>query len=290
MALLKQILNQLNIDLEAIEKDLIKGLPETYAGDRLLPEALYTSEEDAANILASLNLKLGDRVVDLGCGIGSLVLTGAQNYSDITFWGIEVVEERLQVARACAQELKLNNLKLIQGHLTEVNIPRADVYFIYLATGKTYSHLINQLLRESSSRDFKIVAIESHGDLLPDLQSRSWLKVIHSIPLKSERHSPRALIFESINNNYESQLKRSLMLLDRDLRIHGECNWTAEDRHLWEHAFTRNDWKFVSIHRSPKIEQLSCHLCEFSTFSTIKSPETSGDIPLNKIQKIILKD
>jgi len=290
MALLKSILKKLNIDLADIEKKLSKGLLETYAGDQLLPEALYTSEEDAQSILAVLDLKAGDRVIDLGCGIGTLLLTGSRLYPQVDFVGVELVEERLNVARECARELKLQNLDLIQGHLSEIKIPRADVYFIYLATGKTYSHIINQLLKESSSRKFKIVAIESHGDLLPDLKSRNWLKELQSVSLQSERHTPDALIFESLKNHYGSQLKRTLMLMERDLNVHGEIEWTTEDRHLWEFAFNKKDWKFVSDHRSPKIEYLSCHLCEFSTFSTIKSPETSGDIPISKLQKIILKD
>lgn len=289
MALLKSILEKLKIDLSLLENHLQKYPEETYAGLNLLPEALYTSEEDSENILNALHLKDGDRVLDIGCGIGSFLLTGARLFPQVKFIGIEMVQERLNIAQLCAQELNLTNVHFLSHDINDIDLPRADYYFFYLGTGKTYSKLMRTLLKESQARDFKIIAIESHGDLLPDLHTRQWLEETQNIPLFTDRHSPNAVIFRTLKNNYESMFMREIYLMERDLKLHGEITWNTQDRHLWEYAFTKKEWKFVSSHRDPKIEFLSCNLCNFSTFTTIKSPETSGDIPLDRIKKVSIQ-
>ncbi|GAB4009852.1 MAG: hypothetical protein Fur0010_01320 [Bdellovibrio sp.] len=287
MALLENVLKELKLDLAQFESQLQNIYPdECYVGQDLTPEALYTNEQDSVEIIRQLQLKDSDRVLDVGSGIGHFIIPAANEFPGVHFTGVELVKERIELAKKISKHLALKNTTWIAANLNQIDLPRADVYFFYFSTGKAFSKIMEQLLKESFAREFKIVAIESHGDLIQNFIDRPWLSLAKKIPIISKRHNHEAYVFTSIQNHYHSELMKNLKLIERDMNLKGFVDWKQKDRHHWEMVL-KKDWYFESHHRSPKIEYLKCSECSFSTFDTLTTPQSPGDIPLNKIVKIV---
>lgn len=289
MALLEKLIKELEIDLTQVESNISHVYSaECYVGENLSPMALFTNEIDSQNIGEALEFNPGDRVLDIGCGIGVFLISNALKHPDVQFFGVEIVKERIEVANKLIKHLNLQNVIIQELDLGQVPLPRADHYFLYFSTGRVYSKILNQLLIESTARSFKIAAIESHGDLLYDLEQRPWLQIYREIELSAERHFPLAKIYSTVKSNYHSELKKSIALLERQLLIEGQVDWNNRDRHHWEYAMSKDHWFFKSIHRDPKIEFYPCSSVNFSSSNTISTPHTAGDISLNKIIAVTL--
>lgn len=159
----------------------------------LSPEALYTSETDLLNIF-NHPLTQGT-FCDLGCGTGLPSLLYGHLFPERHSIGIEFEESRLEIGRNLRTEYQLSNVELVCADLSKADLPRADVYFLYFPTGHVLDRVLSVLYEQHSS--FKLIAIESHGDLLPRLGLENWLEEVAEIKLSSPRHYPSAKVFES---------------------------------------------------------------------------------------------
>lgn len=158
----------------------------------LQAEALLTSEEDFRAIFSEL--PDSQSWIELGSGHGRGPLLFASLYPQKTSIGIEFESARFEISQQLKHTAGLSNVEFIQADLLNCSIPVGDVYFLYFPTGI----ILDRILHELGSRtgEFKLIAIESHGDLLPRLRKESWLRTIKEIPLHSLRHSPHAVVFE----------------------------------------------------------------------------------------------
>jgi SAM-dependent methyltransferase len=213
-------LERFKFDHELIESG-VGNQSGSYQG--LDPRALYTSRED---FLALFSHELvSGTFVDLGCGTGEGCLLYGHLYPDRFAIGVDFETARISAGLKIKAELKLSQVKLLQQDLLHDPLPVGDTYFLYFPTGMVLDRILNELYQ--SHRFFRLIAIESHGDLFPRLSKENWLRTVAEIPLVSERHHPQARVFERQQGlRLESLLPHTLSFQEKYLVI-------QEDGYIW---------------------------------------------------------
>jgi len=109
-------------------------------------------------------VKPGETVYDLGCGDGRILITAAKRFNAKGV-GVELSEKLVSSTNETIKRMNLEDqVKIIHGHLLEVNLQPADVVTIYLETNS------NDLLRPNLEKYLKPGArVVSH-----DFQVRGW--------------------------------------------------------------------------------------------------------------------
>lgn len=218
------------------QKGSYQGLPK---------EALSTDVEDLKTIFQS-ELVTGT-FVDLGCGTGESVLSYGDLFPDRKAIGIDFEEARIAAARDFAPV----NVQFIRADLLNCEIPEADTYFLYFPTGHVLDRVLTKLYE--MKKEFHLVAIESHGDLLKRLELENWLKVVDEIPLTSKRHYPNAKIFKSLLVERSSELlpftvsfqHKFLFISDEWIGESFGMEWTEDDRFELETPPRTIHWRDV---------------------------------------------
>lgn len=185
--------------------------PESYRN--LSEEALYTSQEDFKHIF-SHPLVTGT-FADLGCGTGMGSLLYAKMFPERVSLGVDIEEARLLQGKKIQENIGIQNAFLSLSNLLTDDIPVADTYFLYFPTG----HILDKILTGlySLKRKFTLIAIESHGDLLPRLELETWLSLKAEIPLSSQRHYPNARIY--VSTFAERKVPEAFLVSYEDLAV-----------------------------------------------------------------------
>lgn len=102
---------------------------------KLSPLSFYQVNHDMAEVLykkaAELaQLRPGDRVADLFCGAGTIGLSVAAMYPDISLIGVEIVPEAVENARENAKLNGIENAAFICGDANAAELEGADVIFL----------------------------------------------------------------------------------------------------------------------------------------------------------------
>ena len=86
----------------------------------LQPKAGYRAGADAALLAAACDARAGERVLDVGCGPGAVLLQAAVRRPEARFWGLEREPAAIELAR---RNLDLNDLKeraeILAGDVTQ---------------------------------------------------------------------------------------------------------------------------------------------------------------------------
>lgn len=130
-----------------------------HAAATLRQHGRRTAEEAAAFLLPEL--KAGMRLLDVGCGPGSITRGLAERLAPGEVVGIDLAKEALASARADAAERGLSNLRYVEGSVYE--LPFADGSFDVV-----FAHQVLQHLKEPSA------AIR---EMLRVLRTGGWLAV-----------------------------------------------------------------------------------------------------------------
>ncbi|MDP2999545.1 MAG: class I SAM-dependent methyltransferase [Bryobacterales bacterium] len=122
-------------------------------------------------MLISSGLKPGETLYDLGSGDGRIVITAARKYGARAV-GVEISERLVRAANENIQRAGMEaRVRIVQGHLLDVDLSEADVVTLYLLTSS------NDQLRPNLEKYLKPGArVVSH-----DFQIRGWK------PVKVER-------------------------------------------------------------------------------------------------------
>ncbi len=209
-------------DHHSAVESLVVDRPGAYRGLPL--EALYTSSVDL-DLLLRHPLVTGT-FADLGCGAGAAVLTYAWLYPDRRALGVEFDAARVKQGRELAKAYGLTNAVIVEGDLSTVELPDAEVYFLYFPAGPVLDRVLDELYQ--SQNFFRLLAIEAHGDLLPRLELEPFLKLRDEIPLQGPRHYPRARLYERISVDHRPG-RLSLSYRDRYLVIdEGHESWIGD--------------------------------------------------------------
>lgn len=213
-------LERFKFDHHAIE-ELVREIPGSYKG--LDSRALYTSREDFLAIF-SHPLVTGT-LVDLGCGTGEGCLLYHALYPDRTSIGVDFEESRINAGLQFKEKLGLLGVTLKYQDLLVAPVPEGNTYFLYFPTGMVLDRVLDELYR--SYHPFRLVAVESHGDVLPRLMKENWLKVVGEVPLTSERYHPNALIFE------RQMVERAFDLVPHTISFQEKFLLIEEDTYSW---------------------------------------------------------
>jgi hypothetical protein len=264
-----------------IIEEKVEDLPGLYKN--LSPEALYTSYEDLLEIFQSP--WVSGSWIDLGAGVGQSALMYAYLYPEKDSFALERDEARIRAGKEVQARLKLFNAHLIEADLLAHPIPDGESYFLYFPTG----HVLDRILHElKNKQNFKrLIAIESHGDLLSRLARVPWLKLVGSIPLSSPRHYPEAQVFERISREeitgpHEVSFKeRILVIQDEDERRWlGESfglEWLGEEKYQLAHPPRTILWKQVQeVLSFDEFDQLVQFLLRIRRLSELKISSTQG--------------
>lgn len=215
-------------DYESVEK-LVSDQLGSYKG--LSAEALLTSAEDFKAIFEALpDTKIW---IEPGSGHGLGPLLFAFLHPDKSAVGIEFESPRFEASVLLKKESGLTNVTFECLDLLDHDLPIGDTYFFYFPTGMVLDRILFFLKQRTDH--FRLIAIESHGDLHPRLNKESWLKFVKQIPLKQQRHHPFAVVYEnggvvtSSLHDFSFQ-KKNLLIQDED-----SSQWLGESYNLeWQ--------------------------------------------------------
>ena len=97
----------------------------------------YRAATDPVLLAASINAKAGDRVLELGCGVGVASLCLAARVNDLQITGVEIQPEYAVLARSNAKENRLP-FEVIEGDLTQMPAELRDVSFDHVLTNPPF--------------------------------------------------------------------------------------------------------------------------------------------------------
>lgn len=144
------------------------GAPAAFAQDRQLDVPYVPSPNNVVDAMLKLaEVKKTDKVIDLGCGDGRIVITAAQKYGS-RGTGVDIDPDRIQEATDNAKRAAVDKLVTFkQGDLFDADISDASVVTLYLLPD------VNLKLRPKLLKDLKPgTRIVSHsfnmGDWKPE--------------------------------------------------------------------------------------------------------------------------
>ena len=127
------------------------------------------SEAEAEFVMRALGLKLGDRVLDLCCGIGRHAVPLARAGLEVT--GLDMSEDYLDMASSAARGAGVE-VRLVQGDMREIPF-RGEfdaVVNMFTAFGYFDSEVDDQRVIDGAA-----AALRPGGRLLLDLLNRDWV-------------------------------------------------------------------------------------------------------------------
>ena len=93
-----------------------------------LPEQALLASLGCGNPVAVAELRVGERVLDLGSGGGIDVLLSARRVGPTGFaYGVDMTPEMLELARANAAKAGATNLEFLRGQIEDLPLPEAAV-------------------------------------------------------------------------------------------------------------------------------------------------------------------
>ncbi len=181
--------NKFLIDLKDIESK-VESSEELYQGLNL--DALYSSLPDLEGLFHLI--EIGGDFLDLGGGVGFPALVYAQLHPDMNAFSLEKSFVRHEAGKRIKDHFNISNVFFMQADLLNCDIPDVEIYFLYFPTGFVLDRILDELVNKKRFR--YLVAIESHGDLIPRLLIDGRFEVEKTFPLTAKRHLDHAYIFK----------------------------------------------------------------------------------------------
>ena len=116
---------------------------------RLFPEAALKTA-----LIAQARIQLGQDVLDVGCGTGTLTLMIKQTQSDATVYGLDMDPQILNIARRKAEQAG-ETIVLQQG--TATSLPYPDESFDHVFASLMLHHLTRQDKQQALREAFRVL-------------------------------------------------------------------------------------------------------------------------------------
>lgn len=288
---LLQIFNDYEGTHESVEREVEDDSDLTPG---ISPEALYTSLEDLRMI--QTHPLVSGTWVDLGAGIGKSILTYLHLHPERKAIGMEKSEARFRSGQEILAEVGISRNSLRHDDLLTAPIPDGDTYFLYFPTGLVLDRILAELEKKAF---FRVIAIESHGDLLGRLDLEPGLKAIGEIPLSSPRHHPSARVYEKqiLKTKKLELLYRTfthdLMLIEEEGKSWiGDtfgAEWIgAEKFNLRNPPRTIEHTNVKEFFKTQDLSSLTLFLCELRRLGEVEVQTLVGTL-VGEIRKIYLR-
>jgi hypothetical protein len=82
---------------------------------------------EASNFLAAP----GDRILDIGSGVGKFCIAAGVYHPEATFYGVEQREELFHHAQIAKEQVGVPNVEFIHGNLTDLDYDLFDHFYFY---------------------------------------------------------------------------------------------------------------------------------------------------------------
>lgn len=148
--------------------------PKDYTNRMNLEVDYIPSRPEVVDAMLKLaNVKAGEKIYDLGCGDGRIVITAAKQYG-LTGVGIDIDPDRVAQARENAKKAGVaDRVKIEQGDVFKAQFADADVVALYLR--RDYNQKLRPRLLEQLRPGTRIVSHEH--DFGADWPPEKHLKV-----------------------------------------------------------------------------------------------------------------
>lgn len=90
-----------------------------------------TDSEDLERILDIIQLKKGERVLEIGCGTASVSLALARHHPEAHIVGIELSPFFYLISKIRTQMSSLKNIEIIYGNALHLDLSLFDVIYIF---------------------------------------------------------------------------------------------------------------------------------------------------------------
>jgi hypothetical protein len=156
-----ELLDQwLGLNMEDIERELRKlnyKNEQTWA--ELSVQSFQTPYLEIRSALDLLNLRPGDRVVDLGSAYNRMGYVMGRYYPLNFYTGVEIAEPRVQHSRERFKYWNFKNLDLRIGNLSEMEVPESEHYFIYdFGHNKAIQNVLENLKTWARKKSIQVIA------------------------------------------------------------------------------------------------------------------------------------
>jgi len=137
---------------------ILGGLTLVWLGWNLTLDALWqpTDRKTVRRILHLASVKPGERLIDLGCGDGRIVIAAAREFGADAV-GVEIDPFRVLWARACVLLAGLSGrVRIVRGNMYAFDLSGADVVVLFLSA--TSNFRLQDRLRRELKPDARVVS------------------------------------------------------------------------------------------------------------------------------------
>lgn len=178
-----------------------KEIPKKYEEEAiyldLSPEDLYTPYRVICQWGKSLKLKAGTRVVDLGSGVGRVPLTLGLLHPKVFFLGIELMQERHEMAESARKGLRISNVSFVCANAAKRGLPIADYYYFFNPfVGSTLRQVFRQLKNYIPHRKFRVAVAQIEAPW-KHIKTLDWLKPVQHFKADKAWEGIGITVFES---------------------------------------------------------------------------------------------
>jgi hypothetical protein len=143
------------------------------------PEDLYTPYRVLQEVMERLRPKSGERLVDLGSGLGRVGAYLGLFHTGVAFEGYEIVKERHHQAEVMAKHLKIQDrVHFFCEDISDSKwaMPEANYYFLFNPFSlRTLLKVLDKIRQVSNKRVVRIITVQI-GRPPRQLKKVSWLK------------------------------------------------------------------------------------------------------------------
>ena len=108
----------------------------TDAGHLHHPKGEIVAQKTARFTTALTNVKKGDKVLDIGCGVGVFTTLVKRTYPENEVWGIDISDAVIHANMHNPEHL---GIKYFPGYIGDLDLPKE--YFDVIFCGETIEHL-----------------------------------------------------------------------------------------------------------------------------------------------------
>lgn len=149
----------------------------------------------------------GNEILDVGAGCGRLGFVIGLLYPHINYYASEISSTRIEALEHFRMHFNLPNLHIYRGdYLSDQHLLQVDALYLYLPWEMIHQIMLKLIESEKSKT---LWVVESHGDVIDQLESRSYITRFQQLKLTIPRHRQE---MSAYHFDYNKWLKKDFEL------------------------------------------------------------------------------